>query len=301
MQHGSVVIAAITSCTNTSNPSVMMAAGLLAKKAVGDAAWQSQAVGEDQPGARLEGRDRLPDEAGLMRLAGAAALPPRRLRLHDLHRQQRPAAAGRCRRQIDDDSLVVAAVLSGNRNFEGRVHPEVRANYLASPPLVVAYALAGRVDIDLRHRAARHTAPTASRSILKDIWPTQKEVQEAIDRGASTPEMFRKEYGEVFEGDEHWRSAAGAGGRPVRLGRQTRPTSSTRRTSRTWPTQPAPVARHHGRPRAGRARRQHHDRPHFAGRLDQDRRARPGKYLIEHGVAAGGLQLATARGAATTK
>jgi aconitate hydratase len=106
-------------------------------------------------------------------------------------------------RAIEDGGLVVAAVLSGNRNFEGRVHPEVRANYLASPPLVVAYALAGRMDIDLA------AEPLGSGSdgqpvYLKDVWPTQEEVRQAVDRSVRS-EMFAKEYGEVFEGDESWR------------------------------------------------------------------------------------------------
>jgi len=104
---------------------------------------------------------------------------------------------------IDEGSLVVAAVLSGNRNFEGRVHPEVRANYLASPPLVVAFALAGRVDIDLHNEPLGNDA-NGQPVFLKDIWPSRMEVEETI-RAAVHSEMFRKEYGEVFQGDEHWR------------------------------------------------------------------------------------------------
>jgi aconitase A len=104
---------------------------------------------------------------------------------------------------IDEGSLVVAAVLSGNRNFEGRVHPEVRANYLASPPLVVAYALAGRVDIDL-HSEPLGTDANGRPVFLKDIWPTRLEVEDTI-RSSVRSEMFHKEYSEVFQGDEHWR------------------------------------------------------------------------------------------------
>jgi len=105
---------------------------------------------------------------------------------------------------IEEGSLVVAAVLSGNRNFEGRVHPEVRANYLASPPLVVAYALAGRMDIDLYNEPLGHN-DKGEAVYLRDIWPTQSEVSEAI-RQSVRSEMFLKEYGEVFQGDEQWRS-----------------------------------------------------------------------------------------------
>jgi aconitate hydratase len=105
---------------------------------------------------------------------------------------------------VEEGGLVVAAVLSGNRNFEGRVHPEVRANYLASPPLVVAYALAGRVDVDLK------TEPLGTDSkgepvYLRDVWPTQREVRDAVGKSVRS-EMFHKEYGEVFAGDEHWAS-----------------------------------------------------------------------------------------------
>ena len=181
-----------------------------------------QAVGQDQPGARLEGGDRLPDRGRPDAAAGAAAAST----WSATAARPASATAGRCRRRsrkaIEDGDLVVAAVLSGNRNFEGRVHPEVRANYLASPPLVVAYALAGRMDIDLHTEPLGHGHATASRSTCKDIWPTQEEVHDAGRRSRSRSEMFHKEYGDVFEGDEHWQRAAGAGGRPVRLGRRTR-------------------------------------------------------------------------------
>src|SRR6185312_2645648 len=104
---------------------------------------------------------------------------------------------------IEEGGLVVAAVLSGNRNFEGRIHSEVRANYLASPPLVVAFALAGRVDVDL-HNEPLGQGSDGKPVFLKDIWPSRMEVEETI-RSAVHSEMFHKEYGEVFQGDEHWR------------------------------------------------------------------------------------------------
>jgi aconitate hydratase len=200
--HGSVVIAAITSCTNTSNPSVMLAAGLLAKKAVEKGLqtrpWVKTSLA---PGSKVV-TDYL-IEAGVMRHL-------EQLRFHLVGYgcttcigNSGPLKAP-ISRAIEDRGLVVAAVLSGNRNFEGRVHPEVRANYLASPPLVVAYALAGRMDIDLA------TEPLGAGAdgkpvYLRDVWPTQEEVREAVTRAVRS-EMFAREYGEVFEGDEHWRS-----------------------------------------------------------------------------------------------
>jgi aconitate hydratase len=200
--HGAVVIAAITSCTNTSNPSVLMAAGLLAKKAVERGLrtkpWVKTSLA---PGSKVV-TDYL-IEAGLMRpleqlgfflvgygcttcIGNSGPLPP-------------PVS-----KAIEEGNLVAAAVLSGNRNFEGRVHPEVRANYLASPPLVVAYALAGRMDIDLHHEPLGHDSH-GKPVFLRDIWPSQQEVQQAIDRALHS-EMFRKVYNEAFQGDERWRS-----------------------------------------------------------------------------------------------
>ncbi len=201
LHDGSVVIAAITSCTNTSNPSVMLAAGLLAKKAVEKGLktkpWVKTSLA---PGSKVV-TDYLV-EAGLMRYL-------EQLRFHlvgygcttcigNSGPLPQPISHG-----IDEGNLVVAAVLSGNRNFEGRIHPEVRANYLASPPLVVAYALAGRVDIDLHSEPLGQDA-NGQPVFLKDIWPSRMEVENTI-RSAVHSEMFRKEYGEVFQGDEHWR------------------------------------------------------------------------------------------------
>jgi aconitate hydratase len=200
LHDGSVVIAAITSCTNTSNPSVMMAAGLLAKKAVAlglkSKPWVKTSLA---PGSKVV--------TAYLRDAGVLpALEALRFNLVGYgcttcigNSGPLPSAISR---RIDEDHLVVAAVLSGNRNFEGRIHPEVRANYLASPPLVVAYALAGRVDHDLISEPLGQTAD--GRSIfLKDIWPTQQEVEAAIRKSVRS-EMFQKEYAAVFAGDEHW-------------------------------------------------------------------------------------------------
>ena len=202
LHHGSVVIAAITSCTNTSNPSVMMAAGLVAKKAVEKGLqtkpWVKTSLA---PGSKVV-TDYL-IEAGLMRSLEA-------LRFHLVgygcttcigNSGPLPEAISK---KIADDGLVVAAVLSGNRNFEGRVHPEVRANYLASPPLVVAYALAGRVDVDLKTEALG-TGKDGKPVYLRDLWPTQQEVRDAVAKSVHS-DMFTKEYGEVYKGDEHWQS-----------------------------------------------------------------------------------------------
>jgi aconitate hydratase len=195
-----VVIAAITSCTNTSNPSVMIGAGLLAKKAV-------EAGLDTQPWVKSS---LAPGSKVVSEYLDAAGLTPflEALRFHLVgygcttcigNSGPLPEEISKAIREGD---LVVAAVLSGNRNFEGRVHPEVRANYLASPMLVVAYALAGRIDIDL-DREPLGLDPNGRPIYLKDIWPSQKEIQEAIHRSLD-PEMFRRQYARVTQGDAHW-------------------------------------------------------------------------------------------------
>jgi aconitate hydratase len=201
LQHGSVVIAAITSCTNTSNPSVMIGAGLLAKKAVEKGLsippWVKTSLA---PGSKVV-RDYL-ENAGLTPYL-------EKLKFHIVgygcttcigNSGPLPAEVSQA---IDEKDLVVASVLSGNRNFEGRINSEVRANYLMSPPLVVAFALAGRIDIDLR-KDAIGKGKDGKPVYLADLWPTQREVEEAIQHSV-TSEMFTKSYAEVFEGDERWR------------------------------------------------------------------------------------------------
>jgi len=202
IRDGSVVIAAITSCTNTSNPSVMIAAGLLAKKAVERGLktkpWVKSSLA---PGSKVV-TDYLND-AGLtpyleqlkFNLVGYGCTTC----IGNSGPLPEPVAEA-----VQKGNLTVAAVLSGNRNFEGRINSLVRANYLASPPLVVAYALAGRVDIDLQ------TEPIGSDQngqgvYLKDIWPTSEEVQAAVKKSVRA-EMFQKQYSEVFQGDERWNS-----------------------------------------------------------------------------------------------
>ncbi len=202
LTHGSVVIAAITSCTNTSNPSVMVAAGLLAKKAselgLRRHPWVKTSLA---PGSKVV--TEYLDKAGLtpylnelgFNLVGygcttcignSGPLPD-------------PIA-----RAIEENDLVACSVLSGNRNFEGRISPSVRANYLASPPLVVAYALAGRMDVDLNKEPLGQDKEGRD-VFLKDVWPSQREIRETV-RESVQREMFARKYADVFTGDEAWGS-----------------------------------------------------------------------------------------------
>jgi len=202
VKDGDVVIAAITSCTNTSNPSVMLGAGLVAKKAVEKGLqtkpWVKTSLA---PGSKVV-TDYLND-SGLMKY------------LEDLRFHLVGYGCTTCignsgplpedvSKAVAESKLTVASVLSGNRNFEGRVNAQVRANYLASPPLVVAYALAGRVDIDLTSEPIGE-GKDGKPVFLSDIWPTTQEVLEAVEK-CVRPEMFEQQYGKVFEGDAMWRS-----------------------------------------------------------------------------------------------
>jgi len=201
LSHGSVVISAITSCTNTSNPSVMVAAGLLAKKATEEGLatkpWVKTSLA---PGSKVV-TDYL-NEAGLME-------PLEKLGFHLVgygcttcigNSGPLPESIAKA---VEEHELVAAAVLSGNRNFEGRINPHVRANYLASPPLVVAYALAGTMDIDLQ-KEPLGTRKDGSPVFLRDIWPSPEEVNETM-RKAVRSEMFEREYANVFEGEPRWK------------------------------------------------------------------------------------------------
>jgi aconitate hydratase len=199
--HGSIVIAAITSCTNTSNPSVMLGAGLLAKKAVERGLKTKSYVKTSlAPGSRvvteyLKSSGLLPYlEALGFHLAGygcttcignSGPLPEK------------------VTNAVQEHDLVVAAVLSGNRNFEGRIHPLIKANYLASPSLVVAYAIAGRIDIDLISEPLGYD-PNGKPVYLKDIWSTSEEIQQVVEKTIE-PMMFETQYSEVFEGTQLWK------------------------------------------------------------------------------------------------
>ncbi|HLK37512.1 MAG TPA: aconitate hydratase AcnA [Polyangiaceae bacterium] len=201
LKHGSVVICAITSCTNTSNPSVLMAAGLLAKKAVEKGLTRKPWVKTSlAPGSKVVTEY----------LAKAGLVPYLEKLGFDTVGYGCTTCIGNSgplpepvSKAIEHGSLVAAAVLSGNRNFEGRVHAEVRANYLASPPLVVAYALAGTIDVD-PYTEPLGTGGDGKPVYLKDLWPTRAEVQAEVDKCIDRA-MFERVYGHVFDGDEEWR------------------------------------------------------------------------------------------------
>jgi aconitate hydratase len=200
MGHGALVIAAITSCTNTSNPSVMLGAGLLAKKAVERGLKVKPYVKTSlAPGSRVV--TEYLEKAQLMEPLAELGFNLVGYGCTTCIGNSGPLA-GEVVKAITSGDLVTAAVLSGNRNFEGRIHPYALANYLASPPLVVAYALAGTVDIDLSTEPigiGKDNEPV----YLKDIWPTQQEVREAVENNV-TPEMFAERYSNVFTGNDTW-------------------------------------------------------------------------------------------------
>ncbi|MGB3681899.1 MAG: aconitate hydratase [Rubrobacteraceae bacterium] len=200
LKHGSAVIAAITSCTNTSNPSVMIGAGLLAKRAVEKGLTVDPHVKTSlAPGSKvvteyLENSELLPYLEqlkfnvvgyGCTTCIGNSGPLPEEIS-----------------EAVEENELVVAAVLSGNRNFEGRINPDVKANYLASPPLVVAYALAGKVDIDLVNDPLGEDSD-GNPVYLKDIWPSQEEISQTVENSLD-PSMFNEQYGNVYTGNEQW-------------------------------------------------------------------------------------------------
>ncbi len=200
LHHGSIVIASITSCTNTSNPSVLIAAGLIAKKAaergLQTKPWVKTSLA---PGSKV-----------VTEYLNKAGLTPylNQLRFHTVGYGCTTCIGNsgplipEVSQAIADGNLVACSVLSGNRNFEGRVHAEVKANYLMSPPLVVAYALAGRIDIDIVNDPLTHDAQ-GKPVFLRDLWPTHQEVQQTIESSVLS-EMFEKTYAQVFEGDSNW-------------------------------------------------------------------------------------------------
>ncbi len=200
MTDGAVVIAAITSCTNTSNPSVMIAAGLLAKKAVERGLKVKPYVKTSlAPGSRVV-TDYL-DRAALTPFFEALGFHTVGYGCTTCIGNSGPLPGAVSEAVLEHD-LVVAAVLSGNRNFEARIHPEVRANYLASPPLVVAYALAGTLAKDLTQEPVG-LDPEGMPVYLWEIWPSPEEIRETVERTVK-PEFFAHQYSQVFEGDEHW-------------------------------------------------------------------------------------------------
>lgn len=202
LRHGSVVIAAITSCTNTSNPAVLMAAGLVAKKArergLKTKPWVKTSLA---PGSKVV--TEYLEKAGLMKELEALGFYLVGYGCTTCIGNSGPLPE-EISRGIYEADLTVASVLSGNRNFEGRIHPEVRTNYLASPPLVVAYALAGTMELDLTTEPLGVDAENKP-VYLKDIWPSSQEIQQAITDYVK-PEMFTEKYADVYTGDENWRN-----------------------------------------------------------------------------------------------
>jgi aconitate hydratase len=204
LHHGSVVIAAITSCTNTSNPSVMLAAGLVAKKAV-ERGLQTQPWVKPSlaPGSKVV--TEYLQKAGLDHYLDALRFNTVGYGCTTCIGNSGPLPT-EVSGAIEQGNLVVASVLSGNRNFEGRVQSEVKANFLMSPPLVVAYALAGRIDIDLSSEPLGH-GRDGQPVYLRDIWPSQAEVQRVMGEAIQS-EMFQRSYASVFVGDEQWEHIA---------------------------------------------------------------------------------------------
>ncbi len=206
--HGVVVIAAITSCTNTSNPSVMLGAGLLAKKAIEKGLDVKPYVKTSlAPGSRVV--TEYLDKAGLTPYLQALGFYTVGYGCTTCIGNSGPLPEA-IATAVKESNLVATAVLSGNRNFEGRINPFVKANYLASPPLVVAYALAGTVDIDLMTDPIGHDRD-GNPVFLRDIWPTQDEIQSAIEQNV-TPELYQTQYGNVYTGNEIWNEIPASGG-----------------------------------------------------------------------------------------
>ncbi len=256
LENGSVVIAAITSCTNTSNPAVMVGAGLLAKNAVerglSRKPWVKSSLA---PGSKVV--TEYYDKAGLTPYLEQLGFHTVGYGCTTCIGNSGPLPEP-ISQAIAEGDLVACAVLSGNRNFEARIHSEVKANYLASPPLVVAYALAGRMDIDLT------TEPIGVGSdgedvFLSDLWPSPADVRETV-AGAIGEEMFRAIYADVFTGDDTWRELPVPEGRALRMGsrldlrapadristgcrpsRASSKTSSARAASSPWGTRSRPT------------------------------------------------------------
>lgn len=200
METGAVAIAAITSCTNTSNPYVMLGAGLLAKNAVEKGLEVPEFVKTSlAPGSKVV--TRYLEDAGLTEYLNKLGFNTVGYGCTTCIGNSGPLRP-EIEEAVAENDLTVTSVLSGNRNFEGRIHPQVKANYLASPPLVVAYALAGTVDIDLTNDALGTNAD-GEEVYLKDIWPTMQDIKSAVE-SVVVPEIFRKEYETVFENNEKW-------------------------------------------------------------------------------------------------
>ncbi len=272
--HGDVMIAAITSCTNTSNPSVLVAAGLVARKAralgLAPKPWVKTSLA---PGSQVV-TDYL-NASGLSEDLDAIGFNLVGYGCTTCIGNSGPLAPP-ISTAIAEHDLVAASVLSGNRNFEGRVSPDCRANYLASPPLVVAYALMGTVTNDM-NKDPIGQGKNGADVYLKDIWPSNDEVRTLIDAHVHS-DMFRSRYADVYHGDDRWRTIEVTGGDTYDW-----PPSSTYIQNPPYFTgltmTPEAADRHRECAGAGGIRRFHHHRPHFAGRIDQARQ--PGGQIFE--------------------
>ncbi|MCQ9388389.1 aconitate hydratase AcnA [Brevibacterium sp. 50QC2O2] len=278
LKNGAVAIASITSCTNTSNPSVMMAAGLLARKAnklgLKTKPWVKTSIA---PGSRVVSE--YYDKAGLIPDLEALNFYVVGYGCATCIGNSGPLE-NEISQSIQDNDLSVTAVLSGNRNFEGRISPDVKMNYLASPPLVIAYALAGTMDFDFDNQPLGQDSEGKD-VYLKDIWPSPEEVQEVIDSSIDTA-MFDKEYGTIFDGDERWQSLPTPEGKTFEWDE-----NSTYVRKPTYfdgmPAEPEPVSDISGARvllKLGDSVTTDHISP--AGSFKADTPA--GKYLVEHGV-----------------
>ncbi len=261
IRHGDVVIAAITSCTNTSNPSVLIAAGLLARNArrrgLSSKPWVKTSLA---PGSQVV-TDYLA-KAGLQDDLDALGFNLVGYGCTTCIGNSGPLPEA-ISTAINSGDIVAAAVLSGNRNFEGRVNPDVRANYLASPPLVVAYAIAGSMTTDLAKDPIGHD-PSGQPVFLADIWPSTAEIAETVRRHV-TAEMFASRYGDVFKGDEHWQAIRVSGGETYDW-----PAGSTYVQNppyfETISMTPDPLTDIQGGAHIGSVWRFHHHGPHLSGR-----------------------------------
>ncbi len=285
LDHGQVVIAAITSCTNTSNPSVMIAAGLLARNAVERGLttkpWVKTSLA---PGSKVV-MDYY-ERAGLVPYLEKLGFDLVGFGCTTCIGNSGPLL-GPISDAVSAGDLVVVSVLSGNRNFEGRISPDCRMNYLASPPLVVAYALAGSIDLDLVN-SPLGTGPDGSPVYLRDIWPSPAEVAAVIESSVES-KMFTSSYDSVYDGDQRWQ------GLPVPTG-DAYAWDNTSTYVRKPPyfdgitMTPPPLPRRTRRPRARSARRQRHHRPHLAGGQHPQGRAR-GKLAGRRGSGSERVQL----------
>ncbi|CAN5338651.1 aconitate hydratase AcnA [soil metagenome] len=280
LTHGDVVIAAITSCTNTSNPSVMVAAGLVAKKAVERGLKVPPYVKTSlSPGSRVV--TEYFEKAGLQEYLDALGFNTTGYGCMTCIGNSGPLPEA-IANAIDQADLVAASVPSGNRNFEGRINPHVKANYLASPPLVVAYALAGTMDINIMDEAIAKN-DKGEKVFLKDIWPTQQEVQDVI-ASSLEPEMFRKQYANVGQKNEQWNAIPVRGGELYDFDPSSTYIQDPPFFANLAPT-PSPIAPIRGArvlAMVGDSVTTDHISP--AGSIKKDSPA--GKYLMENGVSA---------------